>query len=284
MGSTTLHDCLLPAQAYPFLSPGAGTNPWLYLEQLERWVDKGTVVRWMVSGTPVNAAVLLEGVTYREQDGTNDLYADITLRQYTRPETPVLPAEPSASGAGTAASRDSATGTATAKTCTVASGDTLWGICRRYYGDGFLAWRLAAAKAAASPTPTYPPGQVLTIPPLAQLPAAAARPPSAKIAAATKVREVKEEESGTARLVPWVPENTVKSLANLELDKIASEVAYGRVPGGDRQPPGGDLGRDGAGEHPHLVGQHQAGVRSVEAVMATPNDGSLPELPCELGQ
>ena len=108
MGSTTLHDCLLPAQAYPFLSPGAGTNPWLYLEQLERWVDRGTVVRWLVSGTPVNAAVLLEGVTYREQDGTNDLYADITLRQYTRPETPVLPAEPSASGAGTAASRDSA--------------------------------------------------------------------------------------------------------------------------------------------------------------------------------
>ena len=66
------------------------------------------------------------------------------------------------------------------------------------------------------------PGQVLTIPPLAQLPAAAARPPSAQIAAATKVREVKEEESGTARLVPWVPENTVKSLADLELDKIAS--------------------------------------------------------------
>ncbi|WP_198527984.1 hypothetical protein, partial [Flavonifractor plautii] len=53
-------------------------------------------------------------------------------------------------------------------------------------------------------------------------PAAAARPPSAQIAAATKVREVKEEESGTARLVPWVPENTVKSLADLELDKIAS--------------------------------------------------------------
>lgn len=27
MGSTTLHDCLLPAQAYPFLSPGAGQTP-----------------------------------------------------------------------------------------------------------------------------------------------------------------------------------------------------------------------------------------------------------------
>ena len=41
---------------------GGGHQPLaLHLEQLERWVDKGTVVRWMVSGTPVNAAVLLEG-------------------------------------------------------------------------------------------------------------------------------------------------------------------------------------------------------------------------------
>ena len=28
--------CLLPAQAYPFNQPGAGTNPWVYLEQLEK--------------------------------------------------------------------------------------------------------------------------------------------------------------------------------------------------------------------------------------------------------
>ena len=103
MGSTTLHDCLLPAQAYPFLSPGAGTNPWLYLEQLERWVDRGTVVRWLVSGTPVNAAVLLEGVTYREQDGTNDLYLTIVMRQWKKPEIPVL----SVSGGSAQTARDS---------------------------------------------------------------------------------------------------------------------------------------------------------------------------------
>ena len=36
MGSTTLRDCILPAHAYPFLTPGAGTDPWAYLEQLER--------------------------------------------------------------------------------------------------------------------------------------------------------------------------------------------------------------------------------------------------------
>ena len=63
------------------------------------------------------------------------------------------------------------------------SASTLWGICRRYYGGGSLAWRLAAANGIANAN-LIRPGQVLTSPPLAQLPAAAARPPSAQIAAA----------------------------------------------------------------------------------------------------
>lgn len=178
MGSTTLRDCILPAHAYPFLTPGAGTDPWAYLEQLERWVDAGTVLRWMVSGTPVNAAVLLEGVTYREQDGTNDLYADITIRQYRRPETPVLPAQGSASDV---LSRDSSTGTATGKTYQVQAGDTMWAIARRYYGNGSLCWRLAAANDVPNADLIYP-GQVFTIPPLDQLPGAEALPSSAQVA------------------------------------------------------------------------------------------------------
>ena len=74
--------CLLPAQGYPFNQPGAGTNPWVYLEQLEKWSDAGTVLRFVVSGTPVNAAVLLDPIRYREQDGTGDLYCTIPLRGY----------------------------------------------------------------------------------------------------------------------------------------------------------------------------------------------------------
>ena len=181
MGSTTLRDCILPAQAYPFLSPGAGTNPWFYLERLEKWVDAGAVLRWMVSGTPVNAAVLLEGVTYREQDGTNDLYADITLRQYDRPETPVLPAQAEAS---TALSRDSATGASAARSYTVVSGDTMWDIYRRFYGDGSLAWQLAAANEIKNANLIYP-GQALHIPPRRQLPAPGDKPAGAQVAELT---------------------------------------------------------------------------------------------------
>lgn len=183
MGATTLQNCILPAQAYPFLSPGAGTDPWTYLEQLEKWVDKGTVVRFLVSGTPVNAAVLLEGVTYREQDGTNDLYADITLRQYCKPDTPVIPAQASGSAD---ASRDSTTGAAQARSYTVQSGDTMYGIARKFYGDGSLCWRLAAANGIKNANLIYA-GQTLTIPPLDQLPAEEVKPASVKIAEATTV-------------------------------------------------------------------------------------------------
>lgn len=168
MGRTTLNDCLFPANAYPFLSPGAGTNPWVYLEQLERWCDTGTVVRFLVSGTPVNAAVLVEGISYREQDGTNDLYADITLRQYRQPDTPVIPAAQTGS---TATTRPAATGATATRSYTVVKGDTMWGIARKFYGDGSLCWRLAACNGVANANLIYP-GQVFTIPPKDQLPAA----------------------------------------------------------------------------------------------------------------
>lgn len=90
-GSCTLTDCLLPAQLYPFCNPGAVASPHHYIYQLERWSDAGTVVRFLVSGTPTNAAVLIESVEYGERDGTNDIYCTIVLRQYKNPEEAVLP-------------------------------------------------------------------------------------------------------------------------------------------------------------------------------------------------
>ena len=166
MAQTTLRDCLLPAQEYPFLSPGEVADPWRYVQRLGQWISSGTPVRFIVSGTPVNAEVLIEELTYREQDGTNDLYADITIRQYRRPETPRL--SPAAS-ASTALTRDNATGAAEAKTYTVVRGDTMWGISRRFYGDGSLAWRLADFNQIKNANLIYP-GQVLRIPAKSSLP------------------------------------------------------------------------------------------------------------------
>lgn len=68
-------ECLFPARRYPFCEPEAKTEPFWYLEWFERRCQAGTVLRYIVSGTPLNAAVLLETIQYTEDDGSNDLKA-----------------------------------------------------------------------------------------------------------------------------------------------------------------------------------------------------------------
>ena len=171
--------CLLPAQAYPFNQPGAGTNPWVYLEQLEKWSDAGTVLRFVVSGTPVNAAVLLDPIRYREQDGTGDLYCTIPLRGYRALAAETTESRRTGNGARTVEAEPER-----AETYTVAAGDTLSAICRRFYGDASLYGRLAAANGIANPNLIHP-GQVLRLPAREELPAAATPSRSQQVAAAT---------------------------------------------------------------------------------------------------
>lgn len=53
--------------------------------------------------------------------------------------------------------------TKAATTYTVVRGDTMWGIARRYYGDGRLAWKLASYNGIKNANLIYP-GQKVTIP------------------------------------------------------------------------------------------------------------------------
>ena len=168
MGDCTLEDVLLPAQQYPFIVPGGRVDPGGYLYDLEVWCDKGAQLQWIVSGTGVNASVVLEEITQGERDGTNDLYLTIVMRQWRKLETPVL----SISGGGATTQRDSQTGASSAKTYTVQPGDCLWTIAEQYYGSGSQYKKLAAANPEITNPNLIYPGQVLTIPPANDLPAA----------------------------------------------------------------------------------------------------------------
>lgn len=182
MGESTLENVLLPAQLYPFCVPGARADPWGYLYDLEVWSDRGTRLRWIVSGTGINAPVFIEEIAQGERDGTNDLYLSIVLRQWRRTEAPVL----AVSGGGTGLARESKTGAASAKSYTVAKGDTLWGIAKRFYGNGAEYKRLAAANPQIKNPNLIYPGQVLTVPPADELPAAGADCASVALAQGTK--------------------------------------------------------------------------------------------------
>lgn len=194
MGECTLEDVLLPAQLYPFCVPGARAAPYSYLYDLEVWSDRGTKLRWIVSGTSINASVMIEEITQGERDGSNDLYLTIALRQWRRPEAPVL----AVSGGGAETARETGTGAASAKTYTVVKGDCLWNIAKRFYGSGADYKRLAAANPAIKNPNLIYPGQVLIIPAADDLPAAGTDPPSA--ARAAGIASVWDEESQSWRL------------------------------------------------------------------------------------
>lgn len=197
-------ECLLPAHDYAFNLPGASTNPFTYLEQLEKWSDAGTVLRFIVSGTPVNAAVTLDPIRYREQDGTNDIYCVIPLRGYRQ-----LAAETVQSAATGNAARTIEAAPHPPNTYTVKSGDTLSAICRKYYGDASLYGKLAAANGISNPN-LIRVGQVLKLPDASTLPAAvskkaytkAANSPSQQVAAATVSMWVEDTQERCLVLTP----------------------------------------------------------------------------------
>ena len=182
--NTTL-DFLLPAQDYPFSNEGAVTNPFEYVEKFSRWSDNGTVLRFIVSGTPVNGAVILDPVTYRvkEGDGSGDLYLTVPMRGYRSLEAPTTQRTDTGNAARSVEALPAAQ-----NTYTVVAGDTLGGICRKFYGNANLYGKLATVNGIKNPNLIYP-GQVLQIPDISQLDATQATPlpKSAQVAAQTEV-------------------------------------------------------------------------------------------------
>ena len=165
-------EVLLPARAYPFAAAGAQTDPYYYINKLTGWMAAKKIVRYVVPGV-VNERVVIEEVTYEERDGTGDVYAKIYLK--ASPALEAITTESGNAGAGTGSAANS-TGRSDPETAqptqtyTVVAGDCLSVICRRFYGNGTAACynALAAYNGIKNPHLIYP-GQVLTIPPKAQL-------------------------------------------------------------------------------------------------------------------
>lgn len=163
-------EVMLPAQLYPFCTADAVADPNYYLALLTRWSADGDICRYIVAGTDINIPVLLGEITYSEKDGTNDVYAKIPLYEYrylseVQIETTQNATRPT----------DGTQQSAAAGTYVVVKGDSLWAICRRIYGDGSLASKLATVNGIANPNLIYV-GQVLKIPDIGSLKTATATP------------------------------------------------------------------------------------------------------------
>lgn len=136
-------DCMFPAQSYPFMVGGSTPDPNLYIEFFERAVKERQVLRFVVSDTLVSNEVLVESMRYGEQDGTNDVYVTLSLMPYRRLQVVSAPSNTPTPAPPKGAARTGDAPSVTQQSYTIKRGDTLWGICRRFYGEGKLAYPLA---------------------------------------------------------------------------------------------------------------------------------------------
>lgn len=127
--------------------------------------------RYIVTGTDINAPVLLGALDYGENDGTNDVSCKLPLYEYRYLDE----AKASTVTQNNGRPVEAASQPETAGSYTVVKGDSLWAICKKAYGDGSLAYKLATANGIKNPNLIYP-GQVLTLPDKAALAGYAATP------------------------------------------------------------------------------------------------------------
>ena len=218
-------EALLPAQMYPFCVPGAVANPQYYLDWLEARRAAGTVLRFILSGTGINESVLIEEITRSERDGTSDVYASITLRQWRKLETAALAVE----GGFAEAERPAETGAAVQRSYTVVSGDCLWAIAEQFYGDGSLYKRLAAANSGVVRSSNLiHPGDVLAIPALENLPPAKADSPSVVLADATEIQFRVETAKAFPELVMNSALSDLEQRALAYIREVSDEDVYWR--------------------------------------------------------
>lgn len=208
---------LLPAKRYPFCTPGAETNPYYYLEQLEKRCDGKSVQRYIVTGTPINAQVIIRSVDYTEPDGTGDLTCTVQIQEYRAPEA--IPAETSETQVGAARAVGNVP---EVRTYTVVKGDCLWSIARRFYGDGSLCYRLATANNIPNANIIYP-GQVLTLPALGDLPAAGTQARAVRAAAEVKTSYDKSKGKFT-----FTPGEAIAELGRAKIDQLLKGKAAGK--------------------------------------------------------
>lgn len=154
-------DCVFPASARSYAL--ADREPYEYVAQIEDWIERKKVLRLVVTNTGINRPVLIESVSYGEQDGTNDVYATISLREYRE----INIEEVISTAAAQSAARSAEDGAPEKEqSYRAVYGDCLCAICRKYYGDGSyaLAKKLAAYNSRPDPNILYV-GEVLRIPP-----------------------------------------------------------------------------------------------------------------------
>lgn len=127
--------CMFPAHDYAFNEANTVSDPQRYIDVFSEWLNTKEPVRYIVTGTDINALVYIREFSYGEHDGSRDVYADISLEEYVDLEAKEVERTDTRLTGNASQPRTVTNAAEGEQAYTIVSGDTLSSICRRYYGQ-----------------------------------------------------------------------------------------------------------------------------------------------------
>ena len=149
-------------------SPTTISKPLDYNNKLIGWKELNEPIRLLITGININLNVLIEEYDYGYHPGNEDIYYTIVLKEYrqvtyTSTGGGVQSTQAVAASTGNEPRTNSTSTASTQTTYTVVSGDCLWNIAKRFYGDGSQYNKIAEANNIQNPDVIYD-GDTLVIP------------------------------------------------------------------------------------------------------------------------
>lgn len=123
-----------PNQEYSFVQYRGFLPPYDNVKLIEKWRNSGKPIRLIITETDINIACMIESFEYGEEDGTGDVYFTLSLKEFRFIKVTQV---------NTAVTRN--VDKEVPKFYVVKSGDTLWGIAKKLFGDG-SKWKQIADK------------------------------------------------------------------------------------------------------------------------------------------
>lgn len=148
--------------------------PRRYISMLQEWKASKKIVRVIITDMNINLAMLIDELDYSMREGDEDIYYTLSFSEYRTLNVPSVNITTKVRSNGLTERPNTA---ASGGSHTVVSGDTLWAIAKKFYGNGAQYGKIysansgtieAAAKSHGKSSSDrghwiYP-GTVLTIP------------------------------------------------------------------------------------------------------------------------
>lgn len=156
-----------PAAKFPGLQVSKITKPQTLIEKINTWKASKKPVHFIATACGVDIYASIEDFSYSEEGGDPGTYQySITLKEYREISVRQVKVDIPKAKATVKKEEPRVDNTVQPKTYTVKSGDCLWNIAKKYYGNGAQYTKIYNANKGViggNPNLIYP-GQVLTIP------------------------------------------------------------------------------------------------------------------------